>query len=535
MAVIRLYNLVLDLDDDPQRALPRQAAERLGLAIADLASVKLVLRGVDARRRKPKYNCTVDVALPQETDLAALLERLGPQAAIPRQTPLLKLETTGEEPLPGRPVVVGSGPAGGFAALTLARNGYRPLLLERGRPALERLRRIGRFNAKVVELDPENNALFGEGGAGSFSDGKLYTSSRKDPLLVRVLETFVECGAPSRILVDAAPHVGTDVLARVTVKMREKIEALGGEVRFSARLSDLEISDGRLRAARVNDAELIETSALVLAPGHSARDTWEMLAQRGVAMEPKPFQMGVRIEHPQEFIDRAQLGRFARDPRLTPASYDLACNTAEGDLYSFCMCPGGIVIAAVSEPGCLNTNGMSFSLQASGYANAALVTTFRPEHFGDGPLAGVAMQREFERRAFAAGGGDYACPAQPVTHFLRNLHSPRPLPGTCATGRRYTPIAPLLPRPLDTALRAGLPQLDRMLHGFVSDSAVLHAIEARASSPVRLPRHAETRESLNVNGLYPCGEGAGYAGGIVSAALDGIHSAMALCRRFAPS
>jgi uncharacterized protein len=526
MTTVRLYNLTLLLDRDSDDDLRRAALKRAGLAERDVSAVRLVRRGVDARGRTPVYNCTADVDLAPDVDVRRILRDLGSQAAIPDSTPPLTAEPGGT-PLSGRVVVVGSGPAGGFAAYVLALNGYQPLLVERGRPALERLRQIGRWNAGVVELDPDNNALFGEGGAGSFSDGKLYTSNRRDPFLPRILETFVDCGAPASILTDAAPHVGTDILSRVVVRMRERIEQLGGEVRFSARLTDVRVKDGALAGITLNGTEHIDTGSVILAPGHSARDTYEMLLARGVAMQAKPFQLGVRIEHPQELIDRAQFGRYARDKRLVPASYDLACRLANTpELYSFCMCPGGITMAAVSEPGMLNTNGMSFSPQSSGYANSALVTTFDTGDFGHGPLDGVAFQRRYEALAFEAGGGEYATPAQPVTHYLRGLHSPRNMRGTYARGRRYTGLEGLLPEKLNKALRAGLPQFDKRVRGFVSDSGILHAIEARASSPVRIARDNETRESLNTQGLYPVGEGAGYAGGIMSAALDGIQTAL---------
>ncbi|MHC4839790.1 MAG: NAD(P)/FAD-dependent oxidoreductase [Planctomycetota bacterium] len=526
MKTIRLYNIDVPLDDDLQTALEQTSSDRLGLQTASI-DVRLVKRGVDARGRTPKYNCTVDVDLTDAADVDLLVSKLGANAAIPEVTPPLKLEDA--SPRDGRVVVVGSGPAGAFAAYVLALNGCNPLLIERGRSAPERLRRIGRFNAGVVELDPDDNALFGEGGAGSFSDGKLYTSNKRDAFIPRVLQVLHGCGAPESILTDASPHVGTDILTKVVVRLREKIEQLGGEFRFSAKLTDVVVDSGVLRGVEINGSEQIDCDALVLATGHSARDTFEMLLQRGVAMEPKPFQLGVRIEHPQGVIDKAQLGRWARDKRLTPAAYDLSCKKGPG-LFSFCMCPGGITIAAVSEPGYLNTNGMSFSPQASGYANSALVTTFDSTDFGKGALDGVAFQRRLEKAAFEAGGGDYSAPAQNASHYLRGVNSPRNLTGTYARGRKYTPLAPLLPDKLNQALHAGLKVFDKRVRGFVSDEAVLHAVEARASSPVRLPRNSKSRQSTNVEGLYPCGEGAGYAGGIISAALDGIRSAHALIR-----
>lgn len=528
MKTIRLYNIEVSLDDDMNAALIRTAAERLDLPTANTV-VRLVKRGIDARGRTPKFNCTVDVELPVDTDRDALLAKLGANGAVPTDVPSLEFEHDSADvaDVKGRVVVVGSGPAGAFAAYVLALNGLQPLLIERGRPAPERLQRIGRFNAGVVELDPDDNALFGEGGAGSFSDGKLYTSNKRDAFIPRILQVLHECGAPESILTDASPHVGTDILTKVVVKLREKIIELGGEFRFSSKLTDIIINNNCLESIEVNGSERIDCSKLILATGHSARDTFEMLLSRGVAIQSKPFQLGVRIEHPQDIIDRAQLGRFARDKRLIPASYDLASKKGPG-LFSFCMCPGGITIAAVSEAGYLNTNGMSFSPQASGHANSALVTTFDFSDFGDKPLDGVAFQRRLEKAAFEAGGGDYTVPAQNASHYLRGVNSPRNLKGTYARGRKYVQLAPILPDKLNQALHAGLKNFDKQVRGFVSDEAVLHAIEARASSPIRLPRSQETRQSTNIAGLYPCGEGAGYAGGIISAALDGIHTARAL-------
>jgi len=524
VTTVRLYNLAVGLDDDFSRTLAREASRRLGVKPQ---FVQLVKRGVDARGRTPFFNCTADARLPESVDAPALVKKIGANAALPETVPPLTA-TPGAQALRGPVVIVGSGPAGGFAAYVLALNGYRPLVIERGKPALERLKQIGRWTAGVVDLDPENNTLFGEGGAGSFSDGKLYTGNR-DPLIPRILDFFVACGAPAEVMTDAAPHVGTDILSRVVVRMREKITQMGGSFRFGAKLTDVRVQAGAITGVTINGTEQLESSTVILAPGHSARDTYEMLLARGVAIEPKAFQFGLRIEHPQELIDRAQLGRYARDKRLVPASYDVACRVAGApELFSFCMCPGGITMASISEPGMLCTNGMSFSPQSSRHANSALVTTFGPEDFGPGPLDGVAFQRRFESAAFAAGGGDYTCPAQPVTHYLRGLASPRNMRSTYARGRKYAALAALIPDKLNRALFAGLPQIDRRIEGYLSDSGILHAVESRASSPVRLVRDKETRQSTSTAGLYPCGEGAGYAGGIMSAALDGIKSALAI-------
>ena len=429
-----------------------------------------------------------------------------------------------------RPLVVGCGPAGLFAALILAQAGQAPLLIDRGRDVAAREADVRAFWATGV-LDPESNVQFGAGGAGAFSDGKLNTGT-KDPRIRFVLEAFVRCGAPAQILTDAKPHVGTDRLHIAIAALLDRIRALGGEVRFETCLRDLTIADGRVQAAELagpgGDAYRETADAVILAIGHSARDTFAWLHGRGVRMAPKAFSVGVRIEHRQDWLNRAQYGRFAGHPALGAADYKLAMHTADGrGVYTFCMCPGGEVVAAASEIGGVVTNGMSAFARDRENANAAVLVGVTPSDFGsDDPLAGVAFQRRLERAAFAAGGGAYRAPAQLVGDFLAGV----PSVGFGAVAPSYSrgavpsDLARCLPGTVTAALRDGLRHMDQALRGFANPEAVMTGVETRSSSPVRMLR-GETCEAVGIAGLYPCGEGAGYAGGITSAAVDGIRCA----------
>ena len=428
-----------------------------------------------------------------------------------------------------RPVIAGAGPAGLFCALALARAGAQPVLLERGAPVEQRREDVA-FFWKTGLLSPTSNVQFGEGGAGTFSDGKLNTGTH-DPRNRWILEQLVQYGAPPEILIDAKPHVGTDKLFFVLQNLRAELLRLGCELRYGQRLSDLCVENGRLTGVRTLSCSdgFLETDALVLAVGHSARDTFEMLYRRGAAMERKPFAVGVRIEHRQRDIDMARYGQYAGHPSLPPSSYKLSCHTSAGrGVFSFCVCPGGQVVAAASEQGRLVTNGMSAYARDLENINGGFLVGVTPEDFGSGhPLAGVAFQRALEEAAFRAGGGNFRAPAQRVEDFL--MHRPSTGPGSVLPsyrpGVRWTDLHSCLPEFLTRALEEALPILGQHVAGYDAPDTVLTAVESRSSSPVRILRSSETGQSPTIAGLYPCGEGAGYAGGIMSAAADGLRCA----------
>ncbi|MBK6849807.1 MAG: hypothetical protein IPG96_20490 [Proteobacteria bacterium] len=535
--MLRVTELKLPVDCR-EGELEAALVRRLGIKAAELVSYSIFRRGHDARQPAAiVFVYTVDVELRDE---AAVARRLRGDPRV-RPSPDLRYRFVAQAP-PGfneRPVVVGAGPCGVFAALTLAQMGFRPILLERGKAVRERTKDTWDLWRRG-KLDPESNVQFGEGGAGTFSDGKLH-SGIKDPghRGRKVLREFVAAGAPPEILYLSKPHIGTFRLVRVVEHLRATMQALGGEVRFQSRVADLELecdAQGarRLRGLVLAQGERLAASHAVLAIGHSARDTFELLLSRGVQLEAKPFSIGLRIEHPQALIDRARLGAAASHPLLRGADYKLVHRCSNGrSVYSFCMCPGGQVVAAASELGGVVTNGMSQYSRAERNANAALVVGLEPSDFpGDAranPLAGVAFQRHWEAQAFQAGGGSYAAPAQRVGDFLAGrpstaLGSVQP---SYTPGIRLTDLAPCLPDYVVAALREALPAFDRQLPGFAMDDALLTGVETRTSSPVRVTRD-EGLESLNTRGLYPAGEGAGYAGGILSAAVDGIRAAEAV-------
>ncbi|WP_091735626.1 NAD(P)/FAD-dependent oxidoreductase [Phenylobacterium immobile] len=527
--MLRISELKLPLDHEPQ-ALPAAIVARLGVAPGDLIRWSVWKRAHDARKKSAILKVyIVDAEIAGE---AAVLARLGEDPHV-RVTPdtAYRPVTTAPQGQTLRPVVIGAGPCGLFAGLILAEMGFRPIILDRGKAVRERTQDTWGLWRRS-DLNPESNVQFGEGGAGTFSDGKLY-SQIKDPRFLgrKVLTEFVAAGAPEEILTEAHPHIGTFRLVTMVEAMRAKIEALGGEYRFGQRVTDLEISGGRLRGLHLHDGQFIEADHVVLAVGHSARDTFAMLHGHGVHIEAKPFSIGFRIEHPQSWIDRALFGPCAGHPDLGAAAYSLSHHAANGrTVYSFCMCPGGTVVAATSEPGRVVTNGMSQYSRNERNANAGFVVGIDPADYGDDhPLAGVALQRDLEARAFVAGGGDYFAPAQRVGDFLAGRPSTAlaEVVPSYKPGVRPTDLAPLMPDYVIEAMREAMKAFGRKIARYDDPDAVLTGVETRTSAPLRITRGADF-QSLNVRGLYPAGEGAGYAGGILSAAVDGIKVAEAV-------
>lgn len=539
---IRVAPERLDGTDDADLRAVRQAVLRmLRLAPDDLASLELRKRSIDARKKNEVqllFTARITLRGGQNAERALLKKaskwRVGKQLKTVEAKPVAWKRAT-VLPTDDRPVVVGAGCAGLFCALALAEAGRAPILVERGDGSRERTSAISTFNETGV-LDPESNIQFGLGGAGTFSDGKLSTGT-KSPFHRLVLETLVEAGAPQRILWDAKPHVGSDILPRVVENVLARITELGGEVRLRTRMCDLDVTGGRVRsvtlvshdrATGILREEQLGCSQLVIACGHSARDVFELLKRRGVMLERKTFAMGVRIEHLQADIDRSQYGHFAGLPSLGAAPYKLAVHLPSGrGAFSFCMCPGGYVVAAASEPEGVVTNGMSLSDRAGTNANAGLLANVFPDDLpGDDVLAGLALQRGCEKAAYAAGGGGYVAPAQLVGDFLQDAVSSAggSVVPTYPRGVAWGKVDPCLPDYVSETLRAAIPLMGRRLRGFDVADAVLTGVETRSSSPVRVTRGSDG-QAVGTLGLYPCGEGAGYAGGIMSAAADGIRCA----------
>ena len=523
--MVRLTNFPVPLDYS-EESLRSLILKKLKCPSASLLSFSVVRRSVDARDKQDvHFVLSVDLELKNEEAFLKKCRFLSPVPA-PAVLPLPRSR------LPFRPLIIGAGPAGLFAALTLAQAGARPILVERGRPVERRTQDVAAMEREGI-LDPESNVQFGEGGAGTFSDGKL-TCGIKSPYLRQVLETFVAHGAPPEILLDPKPHVGTDRLKAVVASLRREILSLGGEVFFETRMEELILREGRVAGAIVSCHGVrreILTEAVLLCVGHSARDTLHSLFSQGVVMVQKPFAMGVRIEHPRAMVDRSQYGRFAGHPALGAASYKLICHTPDGrGTYTFCMCPGGRVIAAASEPGGIVTNGMSLFARDEANSNSALLVGVQPEDFGsDHPLAGIALQRSLEQAAFRAAGETYRAPAQRVEDFLlgRETNAFGEVVPSYRPGVTPADLRAVLPPFIVENLRRGIRAMDAQLAGFAMPDAVLTGPETRSSSPVRLTR-GEAGQADSVPGLYPVGEGAGYAGGIVSAAVDGIGAARKL-------
>ena len=516
-------SIELGLDDaDDAEALRVVVARALGVGLGSLPELVVRKRSLDARKGRVRFHVLVGIGAPPESPLGEPSPR--------------------EVALPARVVIVGDGPAGMFAAYALARRGIASVLLDRGKPVQPRRRDLKLLNQQGL-VDSDSNYCFGEGGAGTFSDGKLYTRSHKRGNVRDVIEVLALHGAPSSILVEARPHIGSNLLPQVVTAIRERLESVGVEIRFGARVIELVVNavGGRRQIAgvRLADGSEIGASVVVLATGHSARDVFDMLVRAGVSLEPKPFALGVRIEHPQPLVNRIQYGSAAGHPKLPAAAYRLVAEVEARGVFSFCMCPGGWVVPASTEVDGLVVNGMSLSRRDSPFANSGLVVAVELEDLAGagltGPLAGVELQRRVEREALSAGGGALVAPGTRATDFVAGRASSTLPKSSYVPGLAAGDVASVLDIagiPIADRLRRALREFDRRMRGYLSEEAVLIGVESRTSCPVRVPRHPESLESMDLGGLYPAGEGAGFAGGIVSAAVDGLRIGEQIARRF---
>lgn len=528
--MLRLTELKLPLDHS-EADLKTAIITRLGIPAKALSSYTIFRRGIDARKKHAiVFIYTLDIEVSDEGNTLARFHDDRNLRPAPDTTYHFVAHAP-EKTLTTRPVIIGMGPAGLYAGLILAQSGFQPLILERGKAVRDRTKDTFDLWRKGI-LNPESNVQFGEGGAGTFSDGKLHTQI-KDPKHYgrKVLNEFVKAGAPPEIMYISKPHIGTYRLVTIVERMRATIQSLGGEIRFQSRVNDIEIVDDQVRGVMLASGERIATNHLIVAIGHSARDTFEMIHKRGIYMEPKPFSIGFRIEHPQSLIDSSRHGKNASNPLLGAADYKLVYHAANNrSVYSFCMCPGGTVVAATSEPGRVVTNGMSQYTRKKRNANSGIVVGISPADYPDGPLAGIDFQRFWESRAFELGGGNYQAPGQLVGDFLAGrpstaLGSVRP---SYTPGVRLGDLSTALPDYAIAAIREALPAFAQQIKGFDLADAVLTGVETRTSSPVRIKRNNSDLQSINTKGLYPAGEGAGYAGGILSSAVDGIKVAEAV-------
>ena len=527
---IRINNITLKLDE-PMELLEKKVSKKLKIDKKEIEEFKILKESIDARKKHDiKFNYILEVKCKNEKKLVQKLK----DKDIKLEEEVKEEFVYGTKEMKSRPIVIGLGPAGLFAALTLAKHGYKPVVYERGEDVDNRTKTVEKFWRGETPLNLESNVQFGEGGAGAFSDGKL-TTRIKDRKCTYVLEELVKAGAPKEIIYSGKPHVGTDILKDVVKNIREEIKKLGGEVNFNSKLEKINIKEGNLKSIIVNGKE-VSCETLILAIGHSSRDTYEMLYKEGVYMEPKAFAIGVRIEHPQKMINESQYGEYANHPRLKAADYKLTYQSKKLDrgVYSFCMCPGGVVVAAASEEGRLVSNGMSYHARDLENANSALVVTVKPDDFeGNSPLKGMEFQRKYEEMAYKLGGGNYKAPIQLVGDFLKDKPSEKlgSVKPSYKPGFEFRELKNCLPSYVIEALREGIVYFDKKIKGYAMDDAVLTGIETRTSAPVRINRN-ENLESINVNGVYPTGEGAGFAGGIISAAVDGIKVAERIMSEF---
>jgi hypothetical protein len=520
----RVNNIGLWLDE-PQELLGKRAAEKLGVTPADLASVRVVRSVLDARKKgSPRYIYTLEVQLgdgKKPKQLPPDVSEAPPPPDLPSKVP----------PPEKWPIIVGTGPAGLFCALGLLERGVKSILVERGKEVVERRKDVAKL-MRDGSLDPESNMNFGEGGAGAYTDGKLSTRINH-PMVRKVIEAFARYGAPDHILIEGKPHIGSDLLPGAVAKLREELIQGGCVVRFGARVKDLVYRDGKVGGVVLSDGETLESDRVILAPGNSARELYERFAADGrVTVEPKPFAIGFRAEHPQGLINHIQYGAAAKNPKLPPADYKLAENLeVDGEvrgIYSFCMCPGGIVVPTPTEDGLQCTNGMSNSRRNAKYANAGIVVSVSVEDFNregfHGPLAGLEFQRHWEQKAYELGGGRFIAPAQTIPDYLAGRVKKDPGDTSYRPGLAHADLNRLFPERLTNSIKQALKKFDRKMHGFLSEEGKLIGIESRTSSPVRVTR-GDDLQSVSLRGLYPSGEGCGYAGGIVSSAIDGLRIA----------
>ena len=528
--MIRLSQIKLSLEEDIS-TIPKKVSKQLRIQPQDIIDYRIYKESIDARKGTIKRVFTVDVTVKNQNKVLSKNKKLtlAPDLTYKKVKP-------GTGVLMGQPIVIGFGPAGMFAAYLLAEAGYKPIVLERGQDVEARTETVKQF-WENGNLNTESNVQFGEGGAGSFSDGKL-TTRIKDLRCRKILEELVLAGAPEEILYKNKPHIGTDKLKPTVKKIREKIIELGGQVRFNQRVDQVLIEEGKIVGVELADGSQLKSNAVVLAVGHSARDTFEMLASKEVAMQAKPFAVGVRIEHPQTMIDKVQYSSDERPKGLGAAEYKLSHQLEDGrGVYTFCMCPGGLVVASSSETGGLVVNGMSEYARDQKNANSALLVSVTPKDFpGQGPLAGVDFQRELERKAFEVAGSNYNAPIQFVGDFLKGLPTKdlnyKSIKPSYTPGVTGVQMEDIFPKFITDAMRQGIQAMDQKLNGFAREDAVLTAVESRSSSPIRIHRKADTLECENVDGLYPCGEGAGYAGGIMSSAVDGLKVAEQIITKY---
>lgn len=532
--MILVRDVILHIEEtmEEQEALQKALIKRLRVLPREILSFRILRESVDARKKDEIFfNYQVLVHLIDE-DKYFKKNRNRPDV-VPHYQNQPEQVVLGDKDLAGRIIIVGFGPAGMFCGLKLARAGYRPLIVERGGSMIERTAAVERFWS-TGQLDTESNVQFGEGGAGTFSDGKL-TTRIKDLRVNEVLQALIEAGAPEEILYRNKPHVGTDLLKGVVMNIRREIIKLGGEIRFNAMLEDLTDENGQVTQVKIN-GEWIQCAAVILCPGHSARDTYDMLLKREVALEPKAFAVGLRVEHLQADLDAVQYGKWASHPKLRASEYTLATKGSDGrGVYSFCMCPGGRVVNASTEEEHLCVNGMSYHARNLANANSAVVVSVGPEDFGENPWDGISFQRDLERRAFMMGGSNWQAPVQLTQDFL-NKQTSRDLKNVLPTvtpGFQLAPLHELLPQVVTDSLIQGMRIFGSRIQGF-DTNGIFTGVETRTSAPLRIVR-GKNLESVSHKGLYPCGEGAGYAGGIVSAAVDGIKVAEAIMTLYAPS